>query len=122
MIVRCVRLINEVTGEFEESSPWATVGKTYVVLAISMTPDQPVRFRLIGDDAGTPVLFDSRMFELVSDEIPSSWRVDLVADGFVEMAPSSWLRQGFWDDYFDVDPAARREFEAEATAMLSAGM
>ena len=118
MKVACIRIVNSVTGREESSSPWLTLGKTYVVLAVMATPERGVLFRLIGDESRTPALFDSRQFRTVSSSLASNWAAFGDEQGGLELTPESWARAGFWEDYFNQVPAAVEAFEAEAAIIM----
>lgn len=119
MKVRCVRLVNSVSGEPEARSPWLTVGSEYVVLALSVVPGRNVTFRLIGNDGRTPALFAASQFEIIRGNIPSVWEVQIEEEGRLEIGPRPWLRPGFWEDYFDGMPEATTEFEAARVVIVS---
>jgi hypothetical protein len=72
MIVRCIRLLNAL-GEPVRTSKWLTIGKEYLVLEVFVDEQTGSRFRVISDDAGTPILARSSEFEAVSDAIPKCW-------------------------------------------------
>ncbi len=101
-------------------APELTVGCEYVVTAISVISGQDVRLRVVEDpfstdDTHLPAMWPASMFELVSGEIPASWRIRLGAGGsagFLQIAPESWLRDGFWDDLFDWSPTTEEAFES----------
>lgn len=67
-------------------------------------------FRMFGDEC-TPALFGASQFEVVSDAIPSAWRVRRVGDSLLLLEPEAWLTPGFWEAYFNLDPEAERIFE-----------
>ncbi|MGH9199221.1 MAG: hypothetical protein ACRD1T_26270, partial [Acidimicrobiia bacterium] len=94
-----MKLLNA-RGDESDGSAWATLDTEYIVLALQAAPDQSVQFRIIGDDGATPALFESEMFMTVSTDIPSNWVVSIGEGGLVEIAPTKWLRPGFWEDYF----------------------
>lgn len=118
MTVKCHQLINSITGEIDTSSPWLTIGKTYVVLAVLCEPGRDVLFRLIGDDERTPGLFGSRLFTCVDSQLPLSWGASLSKNGAVELAPEEWLAEGFWEDYFNGVREAEIAFEKGMAAIL----
>jgi hypothetical protein len=92
------------------SSPWLTIGKEYLVLEIWVSEQTEPKFRVISDDAGTPVLAWSSEFEATSDAIPKCW-VAAFGSGWLTFSPAAFRAQGFWERYFDGDDAARREFD-----------
>jgi hypothetical protein len=58
-------------------------------------------------------LFDSRQFRTVCSRIPSN-RVAMIDEaGILKLAPEKWLRQRFWEDYFNHLPSAVEEFNDE---------
>jgi hypothetical protein len=76
-------------------------------------------------DPHYPALWRSSMFELVSDAMPSNWRVALGGEdspGYLRIGPTSWLREGFWDDIFDWSPGseeAREDYSRELAIILA---
>jgi len=108
MKVRCVRLLDSL-GKPTDRSHWAKVGAVYHVLSISIEPLQ-TRFRLVGEEP-TPALFEPEMFEVVSAGIPSVWVVSSSRPGCLALAPEAWSKPGFWESFFDGEPAAVACFE-----------
>jgi hypothetical protein len=107
MKVRCIRLLNA-RGEPVRSSGWLTIGKEYLVLEVVADEQNGSRFRVISDNAETPILARSSEFEAVSDTIPKCWVATFKANWLL-FSPSAF-RGGFWERYFDGDAAARNEF------------
>lgn len=105
MKVVCVKLL-DAHGDEVGSSPWATLDAEYVVPAVEAAPSGRVELRIIGDDGPTPVLFQSEMFMTISTDVPSSWVASIGEGRAFDLAPSKWLRPGFWEDYFNGDPQA----------------
>jgi len=121
MIVRCVRIINEITGEPLPPNSWLTVGRTYVVLAVFVAEGASPKYRIIGDDAVTPALHAAIQFDIVSGALPTIWKAHLVPRKYFELAPLSWTVAGFWEAYFDRDPVAEAAFrEAHRTLIAEA--
>ena len=116
MKVRCRKLISATTNAIQSASPWLTVGKEYDVLAISIRLRKEILFQIIGDDVSQiPVLFDSKQFEITCDQMPDNWVVSLDAESnVIELAPSRWLRPGFWEDFFNGVEGAMEDFKSEA--------
>ena len=114
MKVRCTKLIN-LHGEPVRTSSWLTIGKEYVVLEVFVDHQTGSRFRVISDDAGTPILARSSEFEAVSDEIPKCW-VATFGPNWLAFRPSSF-RGDFWERYFDGDKGARNEFNEVVKAI-----
>jgi hypothetical protein len=106
--VRCTRLLNA-HGEPVSTSGWLTVGKEYLVLEVAVDKQGGSKFRIISDDAGTPILAFASEFEAISDRIPKCWIATFGADWLL-FSPAAF-RGGFWERYFDGDAAARNEFD-----------
>lgn len=49
---------------------WLKPGVPYDVLGVRAEPGRLVHFRIAGEQSGTPVLFDSALFETVDGTIP----------------------------------------------------
>jgi hypothetical protein len=111
MKVRCVKVVSETTGAPLRKSPWLTVGALYNVLTISADPEGQVLFRLVGNDDAKPGLFSSKQFEIVDGSLPTCWRAKSKENGGVQLAPVAWLRDGFWERYFDGERTAIEEFQ-----------
>lgn len=61
------------------------------------------------DDTGRPYLFSPELFQVVDAARPSHWVTEW--DEGVEYSSAPELSEpGFWEDYFDHDPAARKVF------------
>lgn len=118
MIVRCVRIINEQTGELLPPNSWLTIGKKYHVLSIFVADGEVPKYRLIGDDGVTPALHTSSQFDVVSDTLPSVWKAHSVPFKFFELAPGSWTAPGFWEAYFDGDPEAEAIFRESCRKLV----
>lgn len=113
MKIRCIQLLNENTGLPKDNDPWLTVGKTYSVLSIFFSWKGILKFRLIGDDGKTPALHDARQFEPITSKLPKTWGIDFQPNNYFEIAPRTWLEQGFWERFFDGDKEAIEIFETE---------
>lgn len=118
MRVRCIRLINSVTGQPETSSTWLTLDREYVILSVLADGTGQVLYRLLSDDGRTPGLFASTQFEVVAASLPSIWCIRVTATGGVELAPPAWLTPGFWESYFNGEKAAQDAF-GSATALMT---
>jgi len=113
MKVRCVKFIDEQTGQTLDSNSWLSVGKEYRVLSIYMQHGLPMKFQLIGDDGETPAYHAANQFEIVTNIIPSTWVVDFESDSYFKLTPRNWCNVGFWEDYFDGVPEAVDLFDSE---------
>lgn len=80
-----------------------TVGGEYEVIGIEAD-----WFRVI-NDAGEPVLFEPILFKIVDATRPANW-VTRVVDGAVYAYAKPFGQPGFWEDYHEMVPAARKAF------------
>jgi hypothetical protein len=113
-----LRIINPVTGAYEERRPSIRIGEEYVVLEVAASPGREVRLRL-HLTSEVPSLWSSAMFETVDQSIPSNWVVDVANGGHMSMGPASWLEGGFWESYFDGEQPAVAVFEQELATILA---
>jgi hypothetical protein len=97
-----------------KSDGWLTVGRDYVVLTILALPGSGgVRLRVLADDGRTPILADSGLFAAENEPLPNSWVGPVTQRGALQLGPAAWLESGFWERFFDRDPAAVDAFHRE---------
>jgi hypothetical protein len=120
MRVECSRILNAITGEPEERSPWLTIGRTYTVLEVSCPAGREPLLRLMADDGGTPSLHAAIQFKVVSEDLPPSWGAHIRADGSILLSPREW-GPGFWERFFDGDPETVESFRRIVMQMEGAG-
>jgi len=94
---------------------WITIGKIYLVLEMDFRPDGLV-YRLTPDNTSTPPLFEAYFFEVVDGRLPPNW-IGSTKYKFLSICPSSWLYDGFWEDYFNDQEEAVEIFEREKRIM-----
>ncbi len=87
------------------------VGKEYEVLEVSARPNGPVYLRIASEQAGTPALFDTALFVTTDGRLAANWVARVDEGGAVRFGPAEWLERGFWEAYFDDDPAAVAAYE-----------
>lgn len=89
-----------------------TPSREHVVLTVSTRADAPPLFRV---EATTepyhPFLVEAGLLEVVSDEIPSCWRIGFRTDlAELRLEPARWrdasFEHGFWSEFFDGNPDA----------------
>jgi hypothetical protein len=97
MKVRCKK------NRFQGVRHALTINAVYEVLGIECDS-----YRII-DDLGEPFLFDAPMFTIVDQSRPTSWITESL-DGHEYSYPRPFGKPGFWEDYHDGVPAARRAF------------
>lgn len=122
MIVKCIKTYDSITREPMKITPWLTIGKEYIVLGLevrALSVENRLYLSIQSDDGPNPVLFEADQFVTVSNKIPSNWVASLDEFGNMNIEPQKWLRPGFWDDYYNFDPAARSDFENELELILT---
>jgi hypothetical protein len=114
MKIKCIKIYNEISGKEKIEDPWMVVGKEYTPIEVICLSGKP-NFRIISDldPFETPALYNSDQFLTTSTLIPSNWKIQSDEHGGITIAPQKWLRPGFWEDYFNQDPQAIKEFEEE---------
>lgn len=122
MKVKCIRLL-DVFGREVEASPWLTLGRTYHVASIEITPDGKRSYGIVTSErAGEwPNMggHQAECFEIVSTMAPSNWRSKVNANGAISIAPAAWQEPGFLEAFYDRDPIAYHIFEKEYGLILS---
>ena len=58
-------------------------------------------------------------FEIVSDVIPSNWRVKIYKMSDIDISPAAWQEHGFLETFYDADPTVYPIFERERDIILS---
>ena len=116
MKVRCVRLV-DIKGRVQETSPWLTLGKVYHVLEIILGAVQKCHLRLIADGRNRTALFPMDDFEIVSPIVPTSWIVTW-NKGALKFAPNAWTKAGFWERFYDGEPAEIQIFDEEVIKII----
>ncbi len=111
MRVLCIQLRDPVTGESVERTAWLTLHHEYDVLELYAYPGGRIDVRLVSEAAETPALFDSALFMTVDGRVPRFWEARLEEGGVLRLGPPEWMEPGFWDAFFDREPAAVELFE-----------
>ncbi|MFG2097309.1 hypothetical protein [Streptomyces sp. NPDC048612] len=122
MIVRCRQVLSPATGKVAPGHPGIRVGADYPVLEITTSADQ-VLLRIperldTSTDRDSPGLWDAVMFTVISERMPSCW-VATLDGGVLTVAPPEWQRPGFWEDYFDAEPAAVAEYDRRRAEIIT---
>lgn len=113
-----VELKRERAGE-PKVRGWLKPDTLYLVLSVEATGAgaSGTSYRIESEDNRTPALYEPGLFRQVDGQIPSCW-IAVQAEGLpLELMPASWAEDGFWERFFDGDPAARREYEAAVKMM-----
>lgn len=96
---------------------WLRTGSKYAVQAIFFDQGKGLCYRIISEDAATPVMFSASDFTMIDGSIPQSWRIHVHINGALEISPSAWLEPGFWEHYFDDDEDAKQVFALNASSI-----
>lgn len=119
MKIKCIKIYNEQTKQYQDTSSWLTVNKEYVVLEMLIRPEREVSYRLVGDNENQmPAIYDARQFVIVTNTIPSNWTVKQLPSGSFIFSPASWRELGFWERCYDGDPAALEIYKHEARIIM----
>jgi hypothetical protein len=123
MIVRCLgrkmsdeQIRSAQVRSFLHSVYQVTVGRDYVVLAMSLFISSPVYGNacvlFVEDDAGRCMPIPSVLFEVVDPKSSAYWRANFKDDGAVSLWPEEFYAQYFHDDLSNGDPAAQVLFKS----------
>ena len=115
MKVKCISLLNS-DGYEIEYSPWLTLGRVYHVMSIYVDQDGKISYGIITSHpkGEWPQMgrYQSECFDVVSEIIPTNWR-EWARDGSSGMSPAAWQVPGFYEAFYDHDPATYPVFERE---------
>ena len=81
-----------------------TQGKNYLVIGIEADS-----FRII-DETGKPYLYDPDAFNIIDPKEPEFWESEIGEDGERYSYPKEWVQPGFFEDYFENVPSAKKAF------------
>lgn len=116
MKVKCIRLLDW-NGREVETSPWLTLARIYHVMGISIGSDKRCHYQIISNDRdpGFAAMgyHSADCFEIVSDVIPSNWRVKIYKMSDIDISPSAWQEPGFLESFHEADPDTYPIFERE---------
>ncbi|MFI1763561.1 hypothetical protein ACH41H_16150 [Streptomyces sp. NPDC020800] len=94
-------------------------GQEYAILEVFVPRGNSALFRIEFNESEDPALFDSRVFEVTSPSLPSSWRYFQFESGSFALRPEPWGESGFWEAFYDRDPRALEVYESEKQKILS---
>jgi hypothetical protein len=122
--VKCISLTKLVKNGTYDS---LRVGHEYVVLAIeiydhsrstfSQSIGDFVLYRIRGND-GFISPFPAKLFEITKASLGTNWVSFRESDDSYSLLPEKWARKSFWDDYYNDDDYAHRDFKIEEELML----
>lgn len=114
MKVKCKKIINEHTRQEQDTSPWLTIGKEYIVLAITMYSNRNL-YLLVDDNSNqSPGLHDAKQFEVLSHYVPSNWEMNPGDIEIMTIAPRAWQGPTFWENCYEGDLKALEIYKREA--------
>lgn len=109
MRVVCRKIVSG--GADVETHPSITIGRSYLVIALTHHPGTDPELIVVGDTS-YPSQWPAEMFVTDDGSIPSNWKVHVQATGHVNVAPASWLRPDFWTHFYGSSegmPAERQQ-------------
>lgn len=118
MKVKCQKIINEHTQQQQDTSPWLTIGKEYIVLMVEAWPTK--NYFLLVDDSSNqaPHLHDAKQFEIITHHIPSNWQINVGDLEIMTIGPKTWQEPSFWERCYDGDEKALALYKHEARIIM----
>lgn len=120
MKIKCIQLLDS-DGQEVAHSPWLDLGRTYHVMAMHVAPSGKRFFSIVSSqpDGEWPQMgnYQADCFEVVSDVLPSNWR-DWFNENSSGTSPAAWQKPGFYEAFYDHEPAAYSIFDRERTVIL----
>jgi hypothetical protein len=114
MRVKCQQIINEHTQQQKNMSPWLTINKEYIVLAIIVYPTKNL-YLLVDDSTNqAPGLHNAKQFEILSHSIPRNWVINPGDIEVMTIGPIAWQESTFWDNCYENDPLSLEIYKREA--------
>jgi len=113
MRVYCIRVPSPLPHIEIDVSPWVSLHREYLVASVLATPGSRVQLQLVTDDGASLGWFDADHFMTVDNNIPATWAARVTENGVLELAPEAWLRDGFWEAFYDGDELARHQVDSE---------
>jgi hypothetical protein len=121
MKVRCTRLL-DADGREVKFSSWLTLGRVYHVMSIFTDKNGKRSCGIINrqPEGEWPQLgsHPAQCFDIVSEAIPSNWR-EWVNNSASGVSPAAWQTPGFYEAFYDHDPATYPIFERERNIILN---
>ncbi len=121
MKIKCIRLLDS-DGQEVEFSSWLTLGRIYHVMSIFTDQNGKRSYGIINrhPDGEWPQMgsHQAECFEVVSEVVPSNW-CEWVRENASGASPAAWQAPGFYEAFYDHDPATYPIFERERNIILS---
>ena len=102
------------------------LGQSYLVVEVvasgaAGSPPNELSFRVSTDENEVPGLYPVTCFDVSDPAVPPGWVFTQQSDdGAFVLGPRSFAAPGFWERFFDGEPAALAAFAAEISAMENA--
>ncbi len=112
MKVKCFKIYNEITKQYQETSYWITIGKEYLVLSVEIRLDR-VSFLIQSDHNQQPILQNAHQFEIVSKKIPTNWQIFSGTFELITLEPKEWHQKRFWEDCYNHEQEALELYRKE---------
>jgi hypothetical protein len=93
----------------------------YDVLSLTVQQGERglVLVQIMGRSGPGPALHSLDQFEIVDQSIPECWGVyPTPRDNGLFIGPAAWAKFGFWERFFDGDPAAELAFQTERAKII----
>ena len=121
MKVKCIRLL-DADGRDVEFSSWLALGRIYHVMSIYIDQNGQRSYGIINrhPEGEWPQMgsHQAECFAVISEVIPSNWR-EWKSESSTGVSPAAWQAPGFYEDFYDHDPATYPIFERERSIILS---
>jgi hypothetical protein len=110
---------DSITGFPQASSERLTIGEEYVVIELLSSVKKGISYRVVGDNQdGSPAVFSAAEFEIISDHVPTNWKLTIKKNGLIVNSPASWRKPGFWEDCYDHNPVALESYKREVQIIM----
>lgn len=116
MIIKCKKIINGITKEELDWSPFLTLEKKYIVLYLQVSLLYGIRAAIVSDDHNCPIFPSLDGFEVISQKIPKNWVIKM-ENNFFSMMPKSWMYPTFFEEAEDGNPSAVALLRKEVALM-----
>ncbi len=114
MLVKVRKIISQTTKEQLNHSPWIQLDKEYLVLALFVVPNYGISVYIQTENDHQPRFFLLDGIEMVSQHLPSNWKMFITSGNIVKLIPEPWNYETFFEDLEDGDLKAVALFNQEA--------
>ena len=120
MKVLCRKIISPTGKDLGEDSPWLKLNEEYIVLAIVMAEKCGLQIYIQTEDHDEPHFFSISGFEIINQNIPSSWiakYIEVHERKVMKMLPLSWSYDSFFEDMENQEEKAIKLYNQEVEQM-----